>query len=117
MGHDRHHVYLCVHMLTTAPIRFTTLRQSPSKRRRRDPESDEVLSREWGNVSVPKGNGASSKSSLMDLSFHEVTEEADLLDRYVFVNRAPVMTAWATIVLERLGFKRPEALSIGEWAL
>jgi hypothetical protein len=29
------------------------------------------------------------------------------------VNRAPVMTAWATIVAERLGFRREEALSIG----
>jgi hypothetical protein len=28
-------------------------------------------------------------------------------------NRAPVMTAWATIVAERLGFRRQEALSIG----
>ncbi len=29
------------------------------------------------------------------------------------VNRAPVMNAWATVVAERLGFKREEALSIG----
>jgi hypothetical protein len=29
------------------------------------------------------------------------------------VNRAPVMTAWATIVAERVGFCREEALSIG----
>lgn len=29
------------------------------------------------------------------------------------VNRAPLMTAWATIVAERLGFEREEALSIG----
>lgn len=32
----------------------------------------------------------------------------------VIVNRAPVMMAWATIVAERLGFKREEALSIGK---
>lgn len=30
------------------------------------------------------------------------------------VNRAPLMTIWATIVAERLGFEREEALSIGE---
>lgn len=30
------------------------------------------------------------------------------------VNRAPLMTAWATIVAERLGFEREEALSIGK---
>jgi len=29
------------------------------------------------------------------------------------VNRAPVMTAWATIVAEWIGFCREEALSIG----
>ncbi len=27
-------------------------------------------------------------------------------------NRAPILTAWATVVAERLGFKRAEALSI-----
>lgn len=27
-------------------------------------------------------------------------------------NRAPILTAWATVVAERLGFKRVEALSI-----
>lgn len=31
----------------------------------------------------------------------------------VVVNRAPVMTAWACVVAERLGFQRQEALSIG----
>lgn len=31
----------------------------------------------------------------------------------VITNRAPVMTAWAMVVAERLGFMREEALSIG----
>lgn len=31
----------------------------------------------------------------------------------VVVNRAPVLTLWATIVAERLGFKREEALTMG----
>ena len=30
----------------------------------------------------------------------------------VVTNRAPILTAWATVVAERLGFKRAEALSI-----
>jgi hypothetical protein len=34
--------------------------------------------------------------------------------RSTVVNRAPVMTAWATIVAERIGFRREEALSIGK---
>lgn len=29
------------------------------------------------------------------------------------VNRAPLLTAWAMIAAERLGFEREEALSIG----
>jgi hypothetical protein len=29
------------------------------------------------------------------------------------INRAPLLTAWSTIVAERLGFRREEALSIG----
>lgn len=33
------------------------------------------------------------------------------------VNRAPVMSAWATIVAERMGFRREEALSIGKYAV
>jgi hypothetical protein len=37
-----------------------------------------------------------------------------LMPKVVMVNRAPVMTAWATVVAERLGFKREEALSIGK---
>jgi hypothetical protein len=33
--------------------------------------------------------------------------------RTVLVNRAPVMTLWASVVAERLGFDRDEALSLG----
>ena len=36
-----------------------------------------------------------------------------LAQKSCLVNRAPVMTAWACVVAERLGFKRQEALSIG----
>lgn len=35
------------------------------------------------------------------------------MGKKVVVNRAPVMVAWCTIVAERLGFNRQEALSIG----
>ena len=30
------------------------------------------------------------------------------------INRAPVLTLWAAIVAERLGFDRPTALTLGE---
>ncbi|GAA5924819.1 sugar porter family MFS transporter [Sporobolomyces koalae] len=47
-----------------------------------------------------------------DLDFDEIDYEEGLGHKMVVVNRAPVMTAWATVVGERLGFSRQEALSI-----
>lgn len=49
---------------------------------------------------------------LESLDFKEVTDEAELEIRSTVVNRAPIMTAWAMVVAEKLGFKREEALSI-----
>ncbi|KAG1783256.1 hypothetical protein EV702DRAFT_1176445 [Suillus placidus] len=46
------------------------------------------------------------------LEFNEVLDEAVLKTKSTVVNRAPLMTAWATVVAERLGFEREEALSI-----
>jgi hypothetical protein len=48
------------------------------------------------------------------VDFHEVLDEGVLEHKTTVVNRAPVMAAWATIVAERLGFKRTESLSIGK---
>ena len=39
-----------------------------------------------------------------------------LKSKSTVVNRAPLMTAWATVVAERMGFQREEALSIGEFS-
>ena len=49
-----------------------------------------------------------------NFDFREVLDEDLLKIKSTVINRAPVMTAWATIVAERLGFGREEALSIGE---
>jgi hypothetical protein len=35
-------------------------------------------------------------------------------ERTILVNRAPVLTLWASVVAERLGFDRDEALSLGK---
>ena len=35
-------------------------------------------------------------------------------ERKILINRAPVLTLWASIVAERLGFDRDEALSLGK---
>ena len=32
----------------------------------------------------------------------------------ITINRAPVLTLWAAVVAERLGFKRDEALTLGQ---
>lgn len=48
------------------------------------------------------------------LDFKECLDESVLMSKHAVVNRAPVMTAWATVVAERLNFKRTEALSIGK---
>ncbi|SNX84371.1 uncharacterized protein MEPE_03080 [Melanopsichium pennsylvanicum] len=84
-------------------------------KRRRIADDDETLSREYGNVTAPPDSrlGGSRRSKIqIEYTFNEILQESLLLGRYAVVNRAPVMTAWATIVLEKLGFSRPEALSL-----
>ncbi|SPO25398.1 uncharacterized protein UTRI_03186_B [Ustilago trichophora] len=84
-------------------------------KRRRMADDDETLSREYGNVTAPpegRAGGARRQRVEIEYTFNEILEEDALRGRYAVVNRAPVMTAWATILLEKLGFSRPEALSL-----
>jgi hypothetical protein len=37
-----------------------------------------------------------------------------MLEDTIVINRAPVLTLWAAVVAERLGFTRQEALSLGK---
>ena len=37
-----------------------------------------------------------------------------MTERNILINRAPVLTLWATTVAERLGFDKNEALSLGK---
>ena len=37
-----------------------------------------------------------------------------MTEHNILINRAPVLTLWATIVAERLGFDQDEALSLGK---
>ena len=48
-----------------------------------------------------------------NFDFKEVLDEDLLKVKGTVINRAPIMTAWATVVAERLCFEREEALSIG----
>jgi hypothetical protein len=46
------------------------------------------------------------------LEINEITDPEALIPISITTNRAPVKTAWAFVVSERLGFDRQEALSI-----
>lgn len=69
---------------------------------------DVQLRREWGNA--PKEAVSDEREDVFD--FHAVLDESALRGRHVVVNRAPVMTAWAVVVLQCLGFCVQEALSL-----
>lgn len=66
---------------------------------------DDQLRREYGNVDTA--------AAVPEAELNAVLEEDVLRGRHVVVNRAPVLLAWATVVLQQLGFATKEALSIG----
>lgn len=74
----------------------------PNKRKR-DEDLDQDLPSGPQNETLLLGN----------LDFNEELNEEVLTTKATVVNRAPVMSLWSTIVAERLGFSREEALSIG----
>lgn len=85
------------------------------RKRRRIADDDEALSREYGNMTAPPDErpGSARRPKLeIEYTFNSVLDASLLRGRYAVVNRAPVMTAWATILLERLSFSRTEALSL-----
>ena len=95
---------------------------SPSKdspKRKRSDIDDEILSKEYGNVKPPDESSSARRNTKriaqpeFEYVFNEILSIDALRGRYAVVNRAPVMTVWATILLERLDFSRPEALSLG----
>ena len=40
--------------------------------------------------------------------------QTHMIQSKILINRAPVLTLWASLVAERLGFKHDEALSLGK---
>ncbi|KAG1806733.1 uncharacterized protein HD556DRAFT_334202 [Suillus plorans] len=77
---------------------------TPVKRKRK--RDDDLL-----NELLPDGP-PDEAAAYGSLEFNEVLDETVLNTKFTVVNRAPLMTAWATVVAERLGFEREEALSI-----
>ncbi|KAG7096871.1 hypothetical protein E1B28_004278 [Marasmius oreades] len=76
---------------------------TPTKRKRkRNEQADKYL---------PEGP-VDEASLYGSLEFKEILDENMLRTKSVIINRAPLMTAWATVVAERMGFQREEALSI-----
>jgi len=78
---------------------------TPTQKRKRSTLDDELPDR-------PPEEVESAKYGNFD--FKEILDEDVLKVKSSVINRAPVMTAWAMIVAERLGFEREEALSIGK---
>ncbi|WFD26936.1 hypothetical protein MNAN1_001925 [Malassezia nana] len=68
------------------------------------------LRREWGNAAPDYNESDENK----DFDFHPVLDEAALRGRHVYVHRAPVLMAWAVVVLQCLGFQVAEALSLAQ---
>ncbi|KAF7355388.1 Glutamine synthetase [Mycena sanguinolenta] len=88
---------------STQPMTAVEVLTTPTKRKRKRPVEDvnEFLP-------FPKDETA----NIGNLQFDEVMDEQVLKTKSTVVNRAPLMTAWSTLVAERLGFQREEALSI-----
>ncbi|KAM0792783.1 hypothetical protein ACM66B_002552 [Microbotryomycetes sp. NB124-2] len=82
----------------------------PYKRPRRDQDLDSPLP----SPATKRQHQQQQAQVAQDLDFDEIQAQETLKLKSVVTNRAPVMTAWATIVAERLGFSRQEALSIAQ---
>ncbi|EPQ59442.1 hypothetical protein GLOTRDRAFT_91037 [Gloeophyllum trabeum ATCC 11539] len=98
---------------SAGPSSSASVAPPPRKRRRKDEEGNEFLP----GKPADELEGASFGS----LEFKEIIDEEASSGRFIIlllrtkstvINRAPIMMAWATVVAERLGFKREEALSI-----
>ncbi|KAI0750715.1 hypothetical protein C8Q80DRAFT_1153578 [Daedaleopsis nitida] len=77
-------------------------RKAKARKRKRDEDLNELL------PDRPRQEGDSYGS----LEFNEILDEEAIKPKSTVINRAPIMTAWAFVVAERLGFQREEALSI-----
>lgn len=88
--------------LPSTPGAIQAVTTPPKPKRKRIEDTNDLL---------PKGP-VDEAANYGSLDFGEVLDEQVLENKSTVVNRAPLMTAWATVVAERLGFRREEALSI-----
>ncbi len=64
-------------------------------------------------IPVRKGRVSGSLNMPSDPSRDESMAEIDAKRSWMMVNRAPVLTLWAAVVAEVLGFEHDEALTLG----
>ena len=57
---------------------------------------------------------AAEQVTVDDFDFKEILYLPTLEIKSLVINKAPILTLWAVIVAERLGFNREEALSLGQ---
>ena len=91
----------------------TSLSEAERMEKQQRLRTEAQVRREWGNVATPSRVGVDHESE-DTFDFHPVLDESTLRGRHVVVNRAPVMTAWAVVVLQQLGFGINEALSLAQ---
>lgn len=91
--------------------------------KRRQVRADADLRRSWGDVAPAPGRAPAalhpsseehSTEAQESFEFNPVLDESALRGRRIYVNRAPVMTAWCVVVLQHLGFSTHEALSLAQ---
>ncbi|RDB22822.1 hypothetical protein Hypma_010099 [Hypsizygus marmoreus] len=90
----------------STPTKMTAMQAvttPPKRKRKRQNDTNELL---------PAGPVDDEAAAYGSLEFNEVLDEEVLRIKSTIVNRAPIMTAWATVVAERMGFRCEEALSI-----
>ncbi|KAJ7781158.1 hypothetical protein B0H16DRAFT_1404408 [Mycena metata] len=79
------------------PMTAVEVLTTPTKRKRKRPTAEDV------NEFLPSPKDPST--DIGNLEFNEILDEAVLKTKSTVVNRAPLMTAWSTLVAERLGFQ------------
>ncbi|KAF8335018.1 uncharacterized protein EI90DRAFT_2913877 [Cantharellus anzutake] len=81
-------------------------KQPTAKRKRTDEDDEDGPRRRHAGANAGHTPGPHA------FEYNENVDEKSLASKVIIINRAPVMTAWAAVVAERLKFTRAEALSI-----
>jgi len=78
-------------------------------------EEEEAAEKKKKDDSGEKEDGTEKANSTKAPSHDSTEGSTSPTDDKIFINRAPVLTLWVTVVAQRQGFSRPEALSFGKF--